>query len=91
MDIYMRKEDREHAHVYIAVRDETARAPFNISVRKGDSLYNLARALDECARQLQEKGLIGAEKRLFLQRDLMSKVHIAHLRHIEKVAYGLAI
>jgi hypothetical protein len=94
MEIYQRKVEGE-SYVYIAVGDKTARAPFKIGkigertvMRTGDSLYNLARALDECARQLQEKGLIDAEKRLFLQRDLMSKVHIEHLRHIENEAYG---
>ncbi len=89
MAIYHVKLQGE-SYVYIAVGDETARAPFKYKhgLRTGEALYKLARALDECARHLQEKGLIDAEKRLFLQRDLMSKVHIAHLRRIENEAYG---
>jgi hypothetical protein len=87
MDIFMHKEDGQ-SHVYISVGDTTVSEPFAIAARTGESLYNIARALDWCARKLQEKGLIDADRRLFLQRDLMSQAHIEHLRHIENEAYG---
>jgi hypothetical protein len=87
MSIFMRKEDGQ-SHVCIAVGDTTVSEPFKIGVRTGESLYNVARAIDWCARKLQEKGLIDADRRLFLQRDLMSQAHIEHLAYIERAAYG---
>lgn len=54
MDVFMRNEDGQ-SHVCIAVGDTTVSEPFKTAARTGESLYNLARALDWCARKIQER------------------------------------
>ena len=65
--------------VFVEVTGVTESATFKMDITTGHSLRNMGRALDECAKKLQDRGIIDAEKRLFLQRDVMAYAHISHL------------
>lgn len=70
--------------VFIEVQGAQESASFEMATKTGYSLRNMGLALDECAKKLQDKGFIDAEKRLFLQRDVMAYAHIIHLRSTER-------
>ena len=82
MSIWFNKRSMQ---VFIGVQDaEEESAGFEMATKTGYSLRNMGLALDECAKKLQDRGFIDAEKRLFLQRDVMAYAHIIHLRSTER-------
>ena len=76
--------NKRSMQVFIEVQGAEESASFEMATKTGYSLRNMGLALDECAKKLQDKGSIDAEKRLFLQRDVMAYAHIIHLRSTEQ-------
>ena len=82
MSIWFNKRTMQ---VFVEVQDVTEEsARFEMDIRTGHSLRNMGLALDECAKKLQDRRIIDAEKRLFLQRDVMAYAHIIHLRSTQR-------
>ena len=81
MSIWFNKRSMQ---VFIEAQGAEESASFEMATKTWYSLRNMGLALDECAKKLQDRGFIDAEKRLFLQRDVMAYAHIIHLRSTER-------
>ena len=89
MSIGLERLENGIFEVFLKVGDDKESEKLDVGKKTGYSLRFMGVALDTCAKRLQDKGLIDAEHRLFLQRDVMAHAYINFLRHVEKAASGM--